>query len=450
MRVSVIYTNRNTYLCPAPIGALHVASTLSEAGHDVQFLDLMHAKNPERFLEQSLCSYQPELVCLSIMKVDNPQAFHLEQPLPAIAKLAETVKRVSNVPLLIGGTAVTSFPAQIRRMMGAEYAFAGDDVTLIARFVASLEAGKPDFGIPGLVYADEHGEHLNPPVLAGYANTHFNGIDRIELKKYRKGYYDCGVLTCSGCPHGCSFCDTYKTFGAVHIPREPKLIVDEMIELERRHKAKAVFLVNAGINYPLEHGKEILRRLIEARLNLAFACIIEPGPFDAEMAKLLYRANCNGAMIFGTSLDDRVLERNQPHYRSADVQRIAGMLRDAHVPVLLGLMFGGMGECVSGVKASLEMAHGLRPEMMICGVGFRIQSCTPLHAEAVRLGQIDALDDCFAPKFFAPEQATLQEIRETVQQFIRRHPAIALRMVGYVLRATREGMFGRSGRFKAD
>lgn len=447
VRISVIYSNRNTYLCPAPIGALHVASALSKAGHEVQFIDLMHARNPIQHLEQSLAKHQPELVCMSIRNVDNQQMFNLDRPLPEIAKLAECVRRVSNAPLLIGGTAVTSFPSQVRAMMGADYAFAGDDVTLIVRFVASLQSGRPDLGVPGLAFSDAQGEHRNPPTLAGYANARFDGIERIELKKYRKGYYDCGVLTCSGCPHGCSFCDTYKSFGTVHIPRDPKLIVEEMTELERRHGAKSVFLVNAGINYPLEHGKELMRRLVEARLNLSFACIIEPSAFDAEMAQLLYRANCSGAMIFGSSLDDSVLERNQPHYRSCDVQRIAKLLRDANVPVLLGLMFGGMGETIAGVKASLDMAHTLRPEMMICGTGFRIQSGTPLQAEAIRLGQISADDDCFEPKFFVPEEATPQEIRETVQRFMRRHPSVALRMVGYLVRTTREGIFGRSGRF---
>jgi radical SAM superfamily enzyme YgiQ (UPF0313 family) len=312
--------------------------------------------------------------------------------------------------------------------------------------VASLAAGQPDLATPGLVYEDGSGVHANPFTIKGYAGEGFSGWEMIDLAKYRKGYYDCGVITSTGCPHGCSFCDTFRTFGSGYVTRDPRTVVEEMKELEGAFKAKSVFLINCGLNYPLENGKEFLRRLAEARLKMSFGCIIEPGPIDAEFARLLYRANCNGAMIFGSTLDDSVLEQNQPHYRSADVLGIAKVLGDADVPYMLGLMFGGVGETIGGVKKTLEMTLPLKPAMLITGAGFRIQPGTPLHRKAVEEGQIAADDDCFEPHFYRPSLAPPEEIDKVVRQFGRRHPLQKLRMVSFVARSIKEGVFGRKGR----
>ncbi len=450
MRISVVYTNRNTYLCPAPVGGLLVAQRLAADGHDVDFIDLMHMKKPADGLVAALHRHNPDLVCFSIRNVDNMTMDAYADPLPDIAGYARHVRNTVRAPLLIGGTAVTTFPAQIRAMTGADWAYAGDDVDPVSRFVASVAQGAPDLATPGLVYADETGVHENPFSICGYADAHFGGWERIDLKKYRKGYFDCGVVTCTGCPHGCSFCDAHRTFGRDYRPRDSRTVVEELIELERRFGARSVFLINNGLNYPLESGKELLARIAQAKLKLSFSCIIEPGPMDAEFARLLFRANCSSAMIFGSTLDDAALERNQPHYRSADIAQIAGHLSDANVPFMLGLMFGGIGETGEGVKRSLDSSLAMKPVMRIMGTGFRIQPDTPLRDAAVAEGQITADDDCFTARFYEPADTSTAEIRAIIRQFSRSHPFENLRMLGFVARSIREGLFGRSRRASGD
>jgi hypothetical protein len=151
-------------------------------------------------------------------------------------------------------------------------------------------------------------------------------------------------------------------------------------------------------------------------------------------------------MIFGSTLDDAALEQNQPHYRSADIARIAGHLSDADVPFMLGLMFGGIGETREGVKRSLETSLAMKPAMRIMGTGFRIQPDTPLRDAAITQGQITADDDCFHARFYEPADAPTEDIRAILRQFSRSHPFENLRMLGFVARSIREGIFGRSRR----
>ncbi len=443
MRIMVVYTNRNRMLCPAPIGALLVAHRLRQAGHQVTFVDLMHEKEPAKRLAAALAETSPELVCFSIRNVDNQMMAELDRPLDEIVPLATLVKQHTKAPLLLGGTAVTTFPVQIRALLGADYAYAGDDVEPIVQFVNSLRHGAPDLTVPGLVYENAGGVHRNPYTIRGYHGMKWGGHEWVSLKAYRKGYYDCGVVTHSGCPHGCSFCDAHRSFGRDYVLREVRQVVAEIAELKSRHKARSLWLVNSGVNRPLDYGKELMARLIEAKLGLFFGCIIEPGEFDAEMARLMYRAGCSAPMLFGSTLADSVLERNQPHYRSADVVNAARLLHEAKMGCMLGLMFGAPGETLDTVQHTLELAREIKPIMTITGVGFRVQPETPLRQIAVDQGVIAADDDCFQAKFYVSPDSPVEGIRERIAAHRRADRGAQWRMAKFVLGSVRESIFGR-------
>ena len=442
MRILMVYPNRNRYLCPAPVGALLVTERLRHDGHDVRFLDLMHARDPQASLRAALAEHRPELVGFSIRNVDNQTMGNLDQPLDEAAELAALVKRESAAPLLLGGTAVTTFPARIRAKLGADYAMAGDDADAVARFVASLAKGAPDPESPGLVARLGGRTIENPPSIRGYRKQRFTGHADLDLTTYRKrGYYDCGVVTHSGCPLGCSFCDAHRTFGREYVLRDPQTVVEELTELCRLRGARSVWLINSGINRPLAYGKEILARIAEARLKLVFSCIVEPGEFDAELARLLRRAGCTSAMIFGSTLSDPVLERNQPFYRAKDVVEIASRLRDAKVPYFLGQMYGAPGETLAGIRDSLELAYRLKPAMIITGFGFRVQWDTPLREVAVREGMIAADDDCFTARFYTSPETPPAEAQACIKAFRRRHPWQAARFAAFIGRSIADQLF---------
>lgn len=445
MRILMVYPNRNRYLCPAPLGALLVSERLSRDGHEVHLLDLMHAKEPAEALATAIDRYQPDLLGFSLRNVDNMTMSKLDHPLRDAAELTALAKRKCGKPLMIGGMAVTTFPEQIRALLGADYALTGDDTDAFSRFVASLEKGAPDFQTPGLV-AERNGRPIhNPAVIRGYGEARFTGYDRLDLKTYeRKGYYACGVVTHTGCPNGCSFCDVHRTFGSEYRLREPRVVVEELTELRRAHRVRSVWLVNSGINRPLDYGKELCARIAEAKLGLLFGCIIEPGAFDAEMARLLYRAGSSCAMIFGSTLDDAVLERNQPFYRRRDVVEAAELLRDARLDYFIGQMYGAPGETLASIRESLELCYRLKPAMMVAGYGFRIQPDTPLREVAVREGVIAENDDNFQAHFYLAGGLSAAQVGACIKSFQRRHPWQYVRLVSFVGRSIRQSLFGRS------
>jgi radical SAM superfamily enzyme YgiQ (UPF0313 family) len=436
MRILIVYTNRNRMLSPAPIGALLVTERLSRDGHEVRLCDLMFAKDPRAALVNAIAGHRPDLVGFSIRNVDNQMMTDLDHPLEEVRRLAEVVRRRCRATLLLGGTAVTTFPERILRLVGADYAFAGDDVDIVASFVASLERGEPDLGTPGLYNGAAGALPPNPPRISGYAQSRFTGFERINLRQYRrKGFYDVGLVTHSGCPLRCSFCDSHRTFGSEYVLRDPRVVVEELKELRRRHGAKSVWLINCGLNRPPEYGKELCARIAEATLGLSLGAILEPGEFDAEMARRMRAAGVTAPMLFGTTLADPVLERNQPFYRRADVETAARLCREAGMDFFLGQMYGAPGETLATIRESLEIAHRLKPAMIVTEYGFRIQPETPLRQVAVQEGVIAPEDDGFEARFYLPPEAPAEGVAQVLRSFRRRHPFQSLRMVSYIVRS---------------
>ncbi|MBI4321173.1 MAG: cobalamin B12-binding domain-containing protein [Chloroflexi bacterium] len=237
MKILLVYTNTNRMLAPAPLGASLVASRLRRDGHVVRFVDLMFARAPAMEAAQAARELEPDLVCYSIRNVDNQSSTEFFDPLPTIKSIVSAVRAVSSAPTILGGTAFTSFPVQFLDELGADYGIAGDDLDLISQFVASLSSGKPSLTSPGLVYRDRGKVIRNPFTIRGYADTPFDGWGFIDLHAYRRSpmaFWDAGLVTRTGRPFKCVYCDTYKTSGREWVSRDLRRVAEEAAALQRR------------------------------------------------------------------------------------------------------------------------------------------------------------------------------------------------------------------------
>ena len=77
MRVLLINTNtRADLLAAPPVGAACVATAAAAAGHEVRLLDLCLARNREEELAQTISSFRPDVVGLSIRNLENVNLLH--------------------------------------------------------------------------------------------------------------------------------------------------------------------------------------------------------------------------------------------------------------------------------------------------------------------------------------------------------------------------------------
>ena len=435
MKVLVVQTNTYRLLSPTPLGASLVAARLRRDGHDVRFVDLMHERNPVQYAAATAADFRPDLACFSIRNRDNMNIQDYQDPIPLIARIIACVQEASSAPALLGGTAFTTFPERVLQATQADWGIAGDDLEPVARFVRSLGAGQPDLTIPGLVYRDAGGKIVeNPFRIVGYRDVWFDNWDLINFHAYRRGYWQAGVVTRTGCPEQCAFCDTFHSFGSEFVLRDPAEVAEDLLVLKRTGKVRSVFLVDAGFNRPLAHAKEVLREILRQGAQLQLNGVLDPGECDEEFLTLYRRAGGVSFVLFAESLSDVVLRELQKPFGVAEVIRTAAALRKAEIGFMFMPNLGSPGETRETTAETLRKAPQLGAVFVDFGIGWRIQPRTPLRERAVIEGLIAPDDDCYEPRFYVSPHTPREWLEAQVKQYKRRHFFGALRMVPFATR----------------
>lgn len=436
MKVLCVQTNTNAYLWPLPIGAAMVAQRLRDDGHEVAFCDCMGERDASAAAARHAHDFAPDLVCCSIRNRDNQSLLGYHDPLPSIRGIIDAVRRATPAPVVLGGTAFTTFPGRMLEAMDAEYGIAGDDLDAVARFVRSMAAGSADLSVPGLTYRDGAGRIVtNGFALTGYrasSGAHHALIDR---RRYRRAFWDAAVITRSGCPERCAYCDTYRTFGREFILRDATEVADELLMLKRDLHVRTVWLVDAGFNRPLEHAKEVLRAIIRRGAQMHLYALHDPGPCDREYLRLFRRAGGLCLNVFAESLSDPVLEALDKSFHVEDVERDAAMMREEGIDFMVMPVLGGPGETPETIDETLARLPKLRAAMTDLSIGWRIMPGTPLQQRAVEEGVLDAGDDCWQATFYLSRATPLALVRKRLRRFRMGHPLMPLRIVPFIVHA---------------
>ena len=207
-------------------------------------------------------TFKPDLVCYTVRNLDNQSPLEYSDPIPDIRAVVDRCG-LSTCPVIIGGTAFTTYPARMMSALGVDYGIAGDDLQCASRFVTSLATKTPDLTTPGLVYRDDTGKIVeNPFTLRGYAEVPFDHHAVIDQRRYRGALWQAAVITRTGCSQMCAFCDSFYTFGRPFSMRDPETISEELLMLKKESNVRSVFLVDGGFNRPLDHAKAILEAII--------------------------------------------------------------------------------------------------------------------------------------------------------------------------------------------
>lgn len=419
MRILGVYANRTNLLDPPPVGLMLVAQNAIDHGHEFSIVDLLMAKDRDRALREALARTKPDLVAFSFRNLDN-------QDMLAPDSYVEDYRRwvtMANAaaPTVMGGSAFSTYPREMMDTVPATYGIAGQAESTFSLFLEELYAGRRPFTAPGVHWREGAAVHATAGVLTGYpAMSGRLNWDLIDRRKYRGGTnMSYAVITKTGCPYECLFCDTHVTWGDRFVPRDPAAIVDELRENQTRWKmnGRGYFFVDAIFNEPLDWAKAVLEAIIRADLHIGFSCVIEPTHFDREFMALLVRAGCLMGTGLLVSASDPVLEANRKTFRQADLVRFFDTCRAVKLPFMPQYMLGVPGETRETVTQTLEFAAALPMVMTSVGLGARIQRATGLYDAALSAGLISADDNLLYPKFYWSQTVPLDWAQAQVKQF---------------------------------
>lgn len=420
MKILVVYPNRYRLLRPPPVGASIVARAAQDAGHEVELLDLMWADDARASLARALDELEPDLVGFNLRNIDNQDIQEPRFFIPEYAKLVAQANEVA--PTVVGGTALMAMPEEVFRASGATYGLCGPAAKTFPRWLDELAAGTTHFETPGAMWLEGDRLRQNPFEIDAYGTEGRIGWRYIDYARYRGQEMGACIITKSGCPYRCLFCDAHSRFGSRFHPRDPELVVEELRAdaAEHRHHRFLYFFIDPCFNEPIDWAKQLCEALIRSELKVGWSALLEPtGDTDEELVALMRRAGCIMVSSLVGSLDEGMQERLQRPGSPGDIHRSFGLLEKNGIDYMPQLLLGGPGESKETVEANLSFLEGFRPLMVDVGCGLRIMPGADLYQVALDEGVVDADTDMLEPRFYLSERLDPAWLKGRVKRWKR-------------------------------
>jgi radical SAM superfamily enzyme YgiQ (UPF0313 family) len=430
MRVLLVYTNRYRPMAPPPIGLAYLLEPLRRGGHEIEVLDLMFSPDPKAALLHTIDDFKPRVAGFSIRNVDNQDMRHIEYFLGEAKELI-AMARERGVVTVLGGTAFTTFPAEMMGYTGADYGIAGQGEKSLPLLLRSLGTGAPDKEIPGLAWREGGSVKLNPPDFGGYCGSRARW-EALRLDGYKKSFFAGAVLTKSGCPHRCAYCNAAAAFGGSFRQRTPEDVVGEIKSLKARG-INVITLTDACFNVPLGYAKEVLKAIVKANVKVYLNTTIVPvrGHFDDELLELYKKAGGIILSLGAEAFSEKMLESYRKPFTLDDVLACAGLLNRRRMPFMVQALFGGPGEDASTVRESMDTLRDVRYARFTYTMGIRLLPGTALYETAKKEGLVKGPSELFTPKFYVSKDLDVRWAEGYIRKRLLRYSYRSLRMLPF-------------------
>ncbi|HVH47500.1 MAG TPA: radical SAM protein [Labilithrix sp.] len=382
---NVTLVNLNLVRVPAiaPYALDVLGTSLEDAGHSVQILDLTRTDAPFQAIAVHFALDEPDVVALTMRNnfdIYFPSYGNVEADGSFLSSHARVIEKIAEyVPrerIVIGGVGFSTAPHALleRFNLGVGVRGPGDEV--LSDIASAMVAG---VALDSLPYPKEiRGKRI---VFDGRKAP----IQRRVRRTYvdNKWYYEYGGLgnirTSNGCSMRCSYCaEPYAknaafTKGAID---DAIFELDQLVEM-------GIFDVQTAdseFNMPFNHSKAVLRAMIERGYprELRLWAYGQPSPWDTEYAGLLAKAGVPGVNLGTDHTDPEMLEALHKWFGPDDIVKTTRLCHDNGIAVMHELLFGYPGDTPDKMFRAIEFLLKLEPRVIGVTIGMGVLEGTPL------------------------------------------------------------------------
>ena len=323
----VSLTNFLSTVSMPPIGLAYIAASIREGGHEVCIIDgpgsaprnyyLLNDKIRVRGLTQE------EIIgrIPSDVQVIGLGCMFTSHWVFVRDLIYEIRKSFPSAFIVMGGEHITGFPEFSLENAPLDCAVLGEGEETIVELLDCIEKGLLLEEVAGLAYRDCHGSiKINPrrQRLKKIDSIPKPAWDLFDIQKYNEVNQPHGsaqgmfmpMLATRGCPFSCTFCTSPNMWTTEWIPRDCKLVVDEMQEYNQEYGTTDFQFEDLTAivrkDWIMNFCDEIIARGMKITFQLPSGTRSEG--IDYEVAKKLKAAGCHGFSFAPESGDPRVLK----------------------------------------------------------------------------------------------------------------------------------------------
>jgi len=403
-----------------PLGLAYIDDALQAAGHQTEWVDLNLETQGD--LLRRLESTRFDYLAISLRNIDDVRISVREFFVDQIRDLIANIKKVSSVPIVLGGSGFSIFPQTIFDYCKPDYGIAGEGEEALLKL---LEGHSLPL-IPGLVFRENGTIRKNP--VARMVNPPDAGPLRNSriLEYYLRDGGMANVQTQRGCPLKCCYCTYPLIEGKRYRRRSGESIAQEFLSLKATG-AKYAFIVDSVFNTSNEHVSEICEALIKAGSPLPWGCFMRPKYVTSELLKMMKAAGLQHVEFGSDSLSDPVLKAYGKGFTFSEIQESSACAIAEDIDFCHFVIFGGPGETEATMLESFENSKKISGSIFFPSVGMRVYPDTNLHEvsesdnarphQTVEFGCSCESAHLLKPTYYIAPGLSIEAIEEKIAQF---------------------------------
>ena len=379
--LTLINVNRMAPLV-APIGLDYVAGAARATGIQTEVVDLALVEDPAATLRQYFAAAGPRLIGISFRNVDDcfwPSAGWF---VPDLAQTIQTIRNVTDAPIVLGGVGFSIFAEEIVGRTGADFGIRGDGEAAVVGLYRELAGARQLERVPGLVWRDGGRLVANRPAWLSPVSA-ATARDAVDNAAYFRLGGQGAVETKRGCDRRCLYCADPLAKGPRVRRRDPREVADEFAALAAQG-VDVLHLADSEFNVPRDHAAAVCEELGRRDLGerVRWYAYLAVRPFDAELAAVMRQAGCVGINFTADSASEAMLAAYRQPHRREDIASAVHLCREHGMAVMLDLLLGGPGETPETVAETMDFVKHIDPDCAGAALGIRIYPHTAM-AEAV-------------------------------------------------------------------
>ncbi|MBL7189388.1 MAG: cobalamin-dependent protein [Phycisphaerae bacterium] len=388
--LTLINTNR---MIPAigPIGVDYVAGSAKQAGLDTEVLDLCFEDDPVEAMSRHFRDRSSELVGISFRNTDDCFWPSADWFVPRLKDTIETIRNMTDAPVVIGGVGYSIFPEQILEHTSVDFGICGDGETAIVALIRQLQGSRRFEDVPGLVWRQGNAIRSNAPSWPDPISVSVVR-DSIDNLHYFEQGGQCGLETKRGCNRNCIYCADPLAKGNKLRLRDPCEVADEAQSLLSQG-IDVLHLCDAEFNVPRSHARAVCEEF-ENRLlgdKIRWYAYLSPSPFDADLAGAMARAGCVGINFTGDSGSAAMLRTYRQQHGRENLAAAVKFCRLNNIAVMIDLLLGGPGETPETVCETIDFIKQIDPDCAGASLGIRVYPRTAM--ETIVAGELAGGND---------------------------------------------------------
>jgi radical SAM superfamily enzyme YgiQ (UPF0313 family) len=369
-----------------------VASVLIHAGHCVHQFDWLVANRDEKLLERAIAAFGPDVVAVSIRNIDPADSLAESddiQELKGDRNVIALVRRLTSVPVIIGGPAVSILPRPVCKYVGADLAVVGEGEHSIVDAIKTVLGNRSTPPIWSAAHKQPCDQDQSSPCF-----------DQSLVAYYRDRSGIIGLQSKRGCPYHCCYCGYPKIEGTIVRHRPVEAVVADLERLKHDFQVDTVFFVDSVFNDPNDYYLKLVEEIAVRNIGIKWAAYMSPHGLTREAVTLCKRAGLYAVELGTDAATDITLEAMGKPFRWDDVKQTNQLLVQAGVACAHFVIFGGPEETEATVQQGLDNIAGIEHCVVLGFSGIRIYPGTLIRKRALKEGYLRQTDSLLKPVYY--------------------------------------------------